>query len=372
LTNEYPPDMGGVSKSSGRVVHFLHECGFDIHVFAPVYVDIQTEFNSKPEIVDGIKVYRVPNIKNSNNFIKPFFQAISEVDIVENFDVFHGFFLFMAYPCLLAAEKKHKPVIASFRGIDALWMMDMPFSVFAKEILKKASWITSVSSESLKEACKIYDIAGKSSFIFNSISTKSSYRWKLTPENKKVIGTVSTFREKKNIPLLLESYAGMDKGLREHLLLVGDFWENKKIDYERKNIFEKLIEQYNVKNEVTITGYVDNLEVAKYLMRMNVFVLSSNHEGLPNAIMEAASIGLPIVSTSVDGVKDIIEDGKNALLVPPENMMLMKQAIEEIVRDEKLAYKLSKGALELNEKLSPEAEKQEWFNLYCTLLEENS
>jgi len=72
-------------------------------------------------------------------------------------------------------------------------------------------------------------------------------------------------------------------------------------------------------SEVEFSGYVDNMHVPKYLASMNVFVLSSDHEGLPNSVLEAAASGVPVVATAVYGVKDIYRDSSHALLVPPRD-----------------------------------------------------
>ena len=369
-TIEYPPDIGGVSKSAQRVVNFLTQAGFDVHVFVPVYKNSVNYIPIIYEIIDDIKIYRVRcnNINPLDNIKKSMFEAIDQIDKKEKFNIFHGFFLYMAYPCIQVAQIKQRPVIASFRGIDAIWMLNPPYSFLAKEILQNTSWITSVSSESLKRANNIVNISTRSSFIFNSVVLTHSLKWKLSDENRKVVGTVSTFREKKNLPLLLDAYPKVDMNFRKNLLLVGEFIENKVLDYRRRTHFLKLAHYYGVEKEIIITGYVENSRVSHYLNAFNVFVLSSKHEGLPNAIMEAIAVGLPIVSTDVDGIKDILEDGENALLVSSGDEIGMKDAIEAILKDDKLALKLSNGAKELSQKLNPESEKKIWIDLYNYLL----
>jgi len=136
----------------------------------------------------------------------------------------------------------------------------------------------------------------------------------------------------------------------------------------RKNSFHELCNFLKVTDEVEITGYVENTSVWNYLSAMNVFVLSSKHEGLPNAVLEAIALGMPIVATSVDGIKDILCHQVNALLVPPDDMVSMRDAIVEILRNDSLATQLSSGALELNRRLTPEAEREKWLKLYSDLL----
>lgn len=198
-TTEYPPDIGGVAKSSERVVNFLSQSGFDVHIFAPMSKVDNTDDLFSLKIIENIKLYRV-NQRLSDAFVK----AISLIDKKEEFNIFHGFFLASATPCIKVAENRNRPVIVSLRGIDGNWFQESKFYHWSKDILNKASWITSVSSESLSRANELVDIKHKSSFIFNSIISESCTPWKLTEDNHKVVGTVAVFNPKKKYRCLLK------------------------------------------------------------------------------------------------------------------------------------------------------------------------
>src|SRR5262249_23711735 len=255
-----------------------------------------------------------------------FYHAISRVDKHVRFDLFHGFYLPMAYPCLMVAQRNRRPVIASIRGDDGIVMFkEWPFKPIVTEVLRRASWVTSVSTASIERAKSLANISHRSSFIPNSIDTKLYPRWELTDSNRGNVGTVCTFRPKKNISLLVQSYSKVSPELRRKLLLVGTFTDS---DTEKRVL--GTISECRIDSEVEITGYVDNAEVPHYLNSMHVFVLSSIHEGFPNAILEAAAAGIPIVSTAVDGIKDVFSDSENALLVPSENPTALAYAIETV------------------------------------------
>ncbi|RPJ09176.1 MAG: glycosyltransferase [Spirochaetaceae bacterium] len=367
-TTEYPPDIGGGSKSAGRIVSMLAREGFEVHVFAPIKVDVLPSQTHTVTEENNVRVYRV-YIEKRTNHIKQFYNVIKKIDSDVKFDLFHGFFLHMAYPCILVSRQR--PVIASFRGIDAIWMSGTEYRMIATEVLKKASWITSVSGVSLKKADVIVPIAHKSSFISNSIAGAFDGEWRLFAKNRRIVGTAANFRVKKNIPLLVSAYSDVDKTLRNRLLLVGDFVDYNAIETGRKNEFLALLQELSISDECLITGYMDNNKVAEYLKSMHVFVLSSDHEGLPNSIIEAATLGVPIVSTAVDGVLDIMEDGKTGLLVPPGDRAALGRAIARVLSDDELAMKLSAGARQMAEALSPEKEQKAWVSLYDKLLDGN-
>lgn len=365
VTPEFPPNTGGVSQSAYRISKFLSETGYEVHIFTSSLEEKEIK-NERVKInANTSKIYRV---SRSPNFYQNMYNSIKHADDILNFDLFHGFYFWIVIPCLYVAEKGDRPIIGSIRGIDGKMLGEEQNMELAEFVLQNTSWITSVSKDSLMLANRICDITNRASFLPNSINLEEYPKWDISEKNRGIIGTVSTFREKKNIPLLVQSYSQLNPGKRKKLLLVGDFIDFKRINVVRKTQFEELIKKNNIANEVEITGYIEHRRVKEFLPLMNVFVISSNHEGLPNALLEAAATGLPIVATAVDGIKDIMKDGKNGLLVPPDNPGLLTNAIESILSDDKLAKKLSSGALSLAKKLSPECEKKAWQNIYSKLL----
>jgi len=365
VTPEFPPHVGGVSQSAYRVSKFLSEAGYEVHIFTSSLEEKEMKNERKEINTEAIKVYRV---SRGPDFYQNIYDTIKHADDSLHFDLFHGFYFWIVIPCLYVAEKGDRPIIGSIRGIDGKMLGEQENMELGEFVLQNTTWITSVSKDSLMLANRICDITNRASFLPNSIHSEDYPKWDINEKNRGVAGTVSTFREKKNIPLLVQSYSQVNPNRRKKLLLVGDFIDLKYINYKRKAQFEELIKKNNIADEVEITGYVAHSRVKEFLPLMNVFVISSNHEGLPNALLEAAAAGLPIVATAVDGIKDIMKDGTNGLLVPPNNPGLLTGAIESILDDDKLAKKLSSGALGLAEKLSPENEKEAWLTIYSKLL----
>lgn len=354
-TWEYPPKIGGVSHAAQRIVNFLTQAGADVHVIARDVEQDAFVGVPEPQKEKGAKIYRTSSFE----------QAITQLDLELSFDLFHGFFLPMAYPCIQAARSGKRPVIASIRGSDwAVWKNEIKTRLLVTAILRQASWVTSVNTDYLNEACQLVNLRERSCFIPNSIATENFPKWQFENCESGVIGTTGRFRSVKNIPVLLESFAKLDTRYRKRLLLVGAFGNETD-----KMISDERIRTLNIESEVHITGFVPNVQVLRYLRAMNLFVLCSQHEGCSNALLEAAAVGVPIVATAVGGTKDLFTDGESAVLVQPNNPLALKNAIASILKNPDFAQKLSEGALKTAEKFGLKREKNAWIELYNHLLD---
>lgn len=363
-TPGYPPAIGGISRSANRVVKYLAE-DFDVHVFTflkgqPADMSISSARE------DGAQVHRISIPPDASDTIMAYGirQAIHSIDAQSPFDIFHCFFLPLAYSCLDIAGKGNRPVIASLRGADGtIWLEDEWHRNIISSILKRVAWVTSVNTEMLERMLALGLVRERSSVIRNAIESKPFPVWRASEDNRGVVGTIGEFRGAKNIPVLIEAYARIEARLRRKLILVGDFSEED----ERMRSTE-VISHHNLSAETLLTGMVNDREIEERLLSMRVFVLCSRREGFPNALLEAAAVGVPLVATSVGGMKDILTDGENALLVLPDDPNSLASAIESVLRDESLALRLSEGARLLAQSLNPAHEKKAWHDLYRQLL----
>ena len=86
-------------------------------------------------------------------------------------------------------------------------------------------------------------------------------------------------------------------------------------------------------------------DVLRLMSGADIFTLASRSEGLPVALMEASSVGLPLVLTAVGDVQRIFTNGSDALIVPPQRPDLLADSLEEVVHDAALRDKLGRGSL---------------------------
>jgi len=91
-------------------------------------------------------------------------------------------------------------------------------------------------------------------------------------------------------------------------------------------------------------GQVNKNTLLDLYQKTSIFILPSYHEGLPGALLEAMSCGLPIIATDVRGNKDLINNRENGIIIPTRSPKKMAEAINILIEDENLRKKLGKNA----------------------------
>jgi glycosyltransferase involved in cell wall biosynthesis len=85
--------------------------------------------------------------------------------------------------------------------------------------------------------------------------------------------------------------------------------------------------------DALFVGYVGEEEVSKWLSQANVFCLPSFAEGVPVVLMEAMASGLPVVTSRIAGIQELVQDGVSGFVLPPGRDDLLAQALATIARD---------------------------------------
>jgi glycosyltransferase involved in cell wall biosynthesis len=138
-----------------------------------------------------------------------------------------------------------------------------------------------------------------------------------------VLVHVGRFAPPKNHALLIEAFAQVRSDAPLYLLLVGGG--------ELENAVREQVAALGLQERVRFLGV--RADVADILRASDVFVLSSRVEGNPMSVMEAMAAGLPVVSTAVGGVPELVREGVTGLLVPSEDAGALAQAMQALVDD---------------------------------------
>jgi sugar transferase (PEP-CTERM/EpsH1 system associated) len=196
----------------------------------------------------------------------------------------------------------------------------------------------------------------KVQLIFNGVDTQLFH-----PNNKKfkktTIISIGRLDPIKNHELLIMAYSNAlltDENLQSsQLLIIGD-------GNERKSL-EKLIKENSLTKRCKLLGFKKN--VYKYLCHSHLFILSSKYEAMPMTLLEAMSSGLPVISTNVGGVQNILTNDIG-WLVPSDDVESLQGAITEAFCEDKLRTEKAHLSREAAMEYSVEEMVSKYMSLY--------
>lgn len=154
------------------------------------------------------------------------------------------------------------------------------------------------------------------------------------PEEGFFVGIIATLRSWKGHRFLLDAWAGLPEG-NGRLLVVGD-------GPGRDNLRQQAAD-LGIAERIVMPG--NQNDVAPWFAALDVFALPSYaNEGVPQAIMQAMAMGLPVVSTPVGSISEIVTDGETGLLVPPRDTDALRAALARLAADPALCRRLGDAA----------------------------
>lgn len=196
----------------------------------------------------------------------------------------------------------------------------------------------------------VFQTEGQREFFYPRLQKNSKII--LNPINDKYIGVMRhEVRKKevvqsgrlvdfKNQPMLLKAFIDVHRKHPDYLLKIygGDSFDGT------KEILETIIEDNDAADYIKLMGASDSLE--KELPDCAVYAFSSDWEGLPNALLEAMALGLPVVATDCPcgGPRTVIENGKNGLLIPIMNQKALEDGINYLIENPELAERMGENA----------------------------
>ncbi len=165
--------------------------------------------------------------------------------------------------------------------------------------------------------------------IPNGVPMTDRARLRYVPGSELVLGTLALFRPRKGIEVLLDAMAHVrEAGVPVRLHAVGPF-ETAAYEASVKNMTQAL----GLQDAVTWAGFRSDVEAQ--FRRMHVFVLPSLFgEGMPMVLLEAMAAGLPVVSTRVEGIPQVVREGRDGLLATPGDARELADALLRFPRGE--------------------------------------
>jgi len=240
-------------------------------------------------------------------------------------DVIHGYLFGPNLFAVLAGKACGVPVVAvAKRNIDAF---ETPRQVRVHRwVHRHATHVTAVSEKVADTVVAMGVPRERITVIPNGVDVArfgagGADRGPLGAVNgETVIGSVGCLAARKDYATLLDALALLSaRGRRFHAALVGDGPERGELEARAARL--------GLTERTTFLG--ERPDVERLLPGMDVFVLSSREEGIPNALLEAMAAGRPAVATAVGGTPEVLEDGVTGWLVPPADPAALADALEQ-------------------------------------------
>ncbi|NOZ20764.1 MAG: glycosyltransferase [Planctomycetes bacterium] len=247
-----------------------------------------------------------------------------------------------AYGCA-AALATSAPVIVSSRRSTDPWkgfvhrMVDRAVGAFADAVI--------ANSLAVRDVCIRSGVPeGKVALIRNGIDIgrfkprERGRKGRLRVKGRRrVVGFAGRLVPEKGIACLLEAMDLVSRALPDVLLLVAGDGELR----------SELKARYHDSPHVGFLGHLDDM--TDFYPVLDVLVLPSLWEGLPNAVVEAMACGVPVVATDVGGTGEIVRDGETGLLVPPRSAEALSDAIQKLLESATDRRRMGKRAREFVE-----------------------
>lgn len=246
-----------------------------------------------------------------------------------------------------AARLNHIPIITSLR-------VEPIFDTFFKKLMKTMIWCCDgavFQTQTVRNSFKgrIY----KNSIVIHNPIMDDNLPLAQGTECKKEIVGIGRLTEQKNFALLVDAFAEVNP--EGYILKI--YGEG-----HLRGDLEKQIERLGMKNKVLLMGRVDR--VVDHIVDSDIFVLSSDWEGMPNALMESMAMGLACIATDVatGGCRDLIVQGENGLLVPIQDKEALKDALIKMLNDEELKLQFKRNSMKVRETHSKDVIIPQWIS----------
>lgn len=184
-------------------------------------------------------------------------------------------------------------------------------------------------------------------------------------KREKNIVAVGRLEPQKNYINMINAFEIVSKKFKEYKFnIYGDGF--------MKDELQSYIEKKGLEEIIILNGKVDNVKEKIY--KASAFVMASDYEGMPNSLLEAACLGVPCISTDCPcgGPRDILNNGKNGILVKTNNSKDLAMGIVKVLSDNNLANRLSEKSNNNAQKYNKDVIIAEWYDLIQKLVKKIS
>jgi len=204
-----------------------------------------------------------------------------------------------------------------------------------RSILAHASLVIALSEEWRERLLKICPTA-RVEVLHNAVRIPASNRQQPCADRHPTLLFLGHLLPDKGVYELVKAFAQIAKRHPDLKLVLGGVGEADAV--------RELARQLGVSERVELPGWLGPESKSAALATSTIFLLPSYHEGMPMALLEAMSWGVPVIATPVGGIPQIVTHEVNGLLIPPADVAALTTAIERLLQDPVLMMRLGNAA----------------------------
>lgn len=244
------------------------------------------------------------------------------------------------------------PAVVSVRGEPKSEYYNFPMRFLAKTLFACAAGVI-VQTGAARDFFP--PVIRKKAVILKNPLNPAFVRERRTERPDGRIVSVGRVDANKNHALILRAFARIAPEFPDASLVIYG-------DGEKRQELIRKAQELGLSDRAQFPGAVS--DVAEKIRTASAFVLSSGHEGMPNALIEAMCLGIPSISTDCPcgGPRELIEDGVNGYLIPVGDEEALADRLRRIFSDEEGAERMGKQAALLLEEYRPERVSAEWMD----------
>lgn len=337
---------GGAERVTCNLANYLYRTGNEVEIITMSDVEDTYELDS------GIKKnVLIQNRERKNKVVDAVvrYKRLGRYMMTEDVDCYVVMLPITIAMMLIQRYKTKAKIVVSERNDPASYSKGMQW--LQKKLANRANGYVFQTDDARKWYGE--SIKGNLVAVIPNAINEAFIRESYSGSKRKVIVGAGRLKKQKNFSLLIRAFAIIAKQFPEYYLEI--YGEG-----EKRNELEEQIKAEKMESHILLKGYTSNL--GDSIRDAELFVLSSDYEGMPNALMEAMAIGIPCISTDCPcgGPRFLIQNGVNGILVPVGDAEKMAEAMSELLSDEEKRNNIGKEAAKVQERLAPEKIYKQW------------